>query len=234
MNPNDYAKLKLDDQFIEDIMQEHEAKWLLRKTIMGESILDLGYGSGIICRALGEAGRFVTVVDGAKEFTEAAVKIDNVCAVHSLFEEFDLDKNPFHKYHCVIASFILEHVQDPIRLLKRCHQWSKKLIVVVGNANSIHRQVAVKMKLQNDIYCLSDRDYAVGHYMVYDLPLLKNHLDAAGWEISETEGFFVKPLNNGRMTQWEPELIHALNRVKIPPEISANIGVVCHPKHTVS
>lgn len=229
MDPEEYPSLQLTDQWIEDVMQVHESSWIVDRLKSSETVLDLGYGSGIVCKALSEAGKKVTVVDGALEFALKAQALPNTDGVHSMFETFETNKT----FDCVIASFILEHVQDPIRLLKRCHQWSKKLIVVVGNANSIHRQVGVQMKLQSDIYCLSDRDYAVGHYMVYDYNLLQNHLSAAGWEIGKVEGFFVKPLNNARMADWEPELIHALNQVKIPPELSANIGVVCHPKNSI-
>ncbi len=226
MNPDQYATLDLPDQFIEDIMQIYEAEWIRRNLRYDSNALDLGYGSGIVCKELAKFGIRVTVVDGSSEFVKKANSIPFVFGVHSMFEEFAA----LERYDCVIASFILEHIKDPVELLKRCHHWSDKLIVVVGNANSIHRQVGVEMGLQPDIYSLSARDHAVGHYMVYDYPLLLNHLDQAGWEVKETEGFFVKPLNNARMKDWEPELIHALNRVKVPPELSANIGVVCHPK----
>ncbi len=230
MNPNDYAALVLDDQHIENTMQEYEAKWIIRQLGKQDHVLDLGYGSGIVCKAIAESGRHVTVVDGAHDFILQASTIPNIDAVHSMFEDFTTTET----FDCVIASFILEHVQEPIKLLKRCHNWGKKLIVVVGNANSIHRQVGVQMNLQPDIYSLSERDHAVGHYMVYDYELLQQHLTAAGWEIEKTEGFFVKPLNNARMKDWEPELIHALNRVKISPKLSAKIGVVCVPKRSIS
>lgn len=229
MHPDSYASLNLSDMWLENVMQQYESKWIIRQTGKHDSVLDLGYGSGIVCKALAEAGRHVTVVDGAKDFIHEASTIPNVDAVHSMFEDFTTSET----FDCVIASFILEHVQEPIKLLKRCHNWSKKLIVVVGNANSIHRQVGVEMKLQPDIYSLSERDKAVGHYMVYDHDIMVSHLSAAGWEIEKIEGFFVKPLNNSRMQDWEPELIHALNRVKISPKLSANIGVVCVPKRSV-
>ena len=240
MNPESYPNLEFDDQHLENIMQIYESKWICKQLNNDFSVLDLGYGSGIVCKSLSAAGKEVTVVDGALEFATQASKISYhveefdefryVKGVHSLFEEFETAET----FDCVIASFILEHVKEPIKLLKRCHNWSKKIIVVVGNANSLHRQIAVEMGLQKDIYALSERDHKVGHYMVYDHELLLKHLDASGWEVEKTEGFFVKPLNNARMKDWEPELIHALNRVKILPEISANIGVVCHPKRPLS
>ena len=44
------------------------------------------------------------------------------------------DYTPPERFDCVIASFILEHVADPVALLKRIHGWTYRLIVVVGNA----------------------------------------------------------------------------------------------------
>ena len=216
MHPNDYPR-NLPDKHIEDEMQQFEAAWILGELEPGSRVLDLGYGSGIIARALVAAGHRVTVVDGAPFEVEGAT-----CVV-SMFENFEPDT----KYDAVIASFILEHVDDPVALLKRARQWTEKLIVVCGNAASIHRRLAVKMGLQPSLFTLSARDIAVGHHRVYDIVELMSELGDAGWTVRKTKGLFMKPLPNSMMTGYSVALLRAMNEIELPVEFMANVGMVC-------
>lgn len=221
--PDAYAALRLPDQWIEDECQQHEAQWLLKATGDSYRILDLGYGSGIVVKALAEAGRHVTLVDGAIDFVQQAAQIKGVQAVHSMFEDFA----PVGKFDCVIASFVLEHVQEPTKLLMRCKEWADKLIVVIGNANSYHRQLAVQMGLQPRLDTLSGRDIAVGHYRVYSLESIDRELKRAGWKPTDWHGIMLKVLPNSMMAHFDPRLIRAMCEIPVPLQSAANIGIVC-------
>lgn len=223
--PDEYAALNLPDQFIEDWMQEKEAQWIVEQTKDYWNILELGYGSGIVTKALRDAGKKVTVIEGSSEFCRRAREA-GAYTVHGLFETAI---TPRVRYDCVIASFILEHVESPVAILRRCREWSDRLIVVIGNANSYHRRLAVQMGLQPELNTLSARDRAVGHLRVYDLSDLDDHLYEAGWERNWCEGFMLKPLPNSMLVNLPPEVVRAMCSIHVRPDDAANIGMVCSP-----
>ena len=218
LHPEAYAALKLPDQWIEDCMQEYEAAYIVEQTKDCRSVLDLGWGSGLVAHALFNADRGVEVVDGSTEFCQQAWNAGMI-AHHSMFEDFQ----PIGRYDTVIASFILEHVADPVKLLMRARNWADRIIVVVGNANSYHRQLAVKMGLQERLDTLSDRDRLVGHYRVYSLTTIINDLAKSGWMVTRKHGIQFKPLPNSMMTDFDPKLIRAMCEIDVPVECAANL-----------
>lgn len=222
LSPDGYAALALPDQWIEDVMQEQEARWLVDQTTYSPRVLDLGFGSGIVAKALQAAGRDVCVVEGAGHSCNE-MAMTGIPFVKSLFENY----TPHRDFDCVIASFVLEHVADPVELLRRCAQWAPKLLAVVGNAASWHRRLAVKMGMQPLLHTLSPRDHAVGHYRVYDMQTITRDLSLAGWKIVGVKGFMFKPLPNAMMTHFDERLLRAMCEIHIEPRDAANIGFVC-------
>jgi 2-polyprenyl-3-methyl-5-hydroxy-6-metoxy-1,4-benzoquinol methylase len=193
------------------------------------NVLELGYGDGIITRALIEGGMKPTVVEGARELYEqiGARHGGRATAVHGMFEDY----SALVMFDAVIASHVLEHVADPVTVLRRIAGWLKpdgRLLVIVPNRESLHRRLAVLMGLQPELDTLSARDLLVGHRRVYSLATLENELVAGGFRVVERRGFFLKPLANSQMLGFAPELLHALNGIapQLEPELLANIGVV--------
>ena len=224
VTPDDYKGHQLPDAFIEDAMQTYaEIPWLLAQTEGYNNIIDLGFGSGLVCRALGEAGKQVRMVDGSKTACKKARQYKGVDAVCSMFEAYE----PTFKADVVIASFVLEHVADPVALLKRCAQWAPRLIAVIGNAESWHRRLAVAMGLQPRLDTLSARDEAVGHYCVYTRHEIAAQLAEAGWRIKAMKGIQLKPLPNAMMTHFDERLIRAMCEAEVEPRDAANIGISC-------
>lgn len=222
LDPEKYPDLQLPDQWIEDAYQQHEADWILEQIGSHQNILELGYGSGIIVHALAAAGKNVTLVEGATRFCEQAREIQGVQVVHSLFEDF----SSLDTYDFVIASHVLEHVHEPCKLLMAMRRLARKMIAVVGNANSYHRQLAVLMGLQKTIYDLSERDHLVGHYRVYDEQSLTTEIQRAGWRPKIWKGFMLKPLHNAALAKLPSEYIDALLRIHIVHTRAANIGLI--------
>jgi hypothetical protein len=67
----------------------------------------------------------------------------------------------------------------------------------------------------------------VGHQRVYDLADLEGDLRAAGLEPVESKGLMFKPLPNGMMLDFSPQLVQALNDLgdELPADMGANIAV---------
>jgi 2-polyprenyl-3-methyl-5-hydroxy-6-metoxy-1,4-benzoquinol methylase len=127
---------------------------------------------------------------------------------------------------------VLEHIEDPVMVLSKIYNWLSDegvLLVSVPNAKSIHRMVAVEMGLLKNEYELNERDHELGHYRVYDMSLLKKHLQDAGFSVVETGGVFLKPLSNGQIEKnWTAEMIEGFYKAgKYFPESCAEIFVVC-------
>jgi 2-polyprenyl-3-methyl-5-hydroxy-6-metoxy-1,4-benzoquinol methylase len=126
---------------------------------------------------------------------------------------------------------VLEHLDDPVKSLLDMRDWlseNGRLVIVVPNRNSLHRQLAVLMGLQPKLETLSARDHLVGHQRVYSLNLLKKDIKKAGYKIDEELGFFLKPLPNSMMLDFSRELLRAMNDLStnIPINLTANLCLV--------
>ena len=224
-----HTSAKVPDKHIEDLCQRYCGDWILQALGPASRVLELGFGEGIITRMMLGARRSLTVVEGS-QIVHVALQREfgtDLTAIHALFEEF----SPDAPFDAVVASHILEHVDYPVALLRRIRTWlapGGRLIVVVPNKESLHRRLAVLMKLQPKLDSLGARDKLVGHQRVYSHETLATDLKAGGFEIAETTGFFLKPVANSMMLDYSPELLAAMNEIgsQLPKELLANIGVV--------
>jgi SAM-dependent methyltransferase len=219
---------EIRDIHIENLCQDFFITWLLREIPQGSRVLELGYGDGLITDALARIDCRLTVVEGAGSLINLARnRQPNIECVHSLFEDFF----PSEPFDVIVASHVLEHVDDPQATLRRAAEWlheEGKAIIVVPNRNSLHRQLAVVMGLQPELDTLSKRDLLVGHQRVYSLPLLETEVRSSGLVVRSSTGFFLKVLPNSMMLDYSRELLWGLNVVSrtLPPELLANIAVV--------
>ena len=136
----------------------------------GSSLLDVGCGVGNLCRAV--AGRMDRVVgiDGSGRKIEMARRAAtglNVEYVVSLFEEFQ----PSDVFDTVVMNNVLEHVDDPVGLLRLVAGWMADdgmAIITVPNAHSLNKQIGLRMGLVSSLYEITDGDRQKGHVRVYD------------------------------------------------------------------
>ncbi len=202
--------------------------------VKGPTILELGYGDGDWTTRLIELFGKSYVVDASEKLLKHAVETHGmkVTVFHSLFEEFTPPMGM--KFNTIVATHILEHVDDTIRVLKRCKEWITPdgvVIIIVPNATSLHRQLAVMMGIQKTVYDFSPRDHEVGHQRVYDLPALRRDVALAGFEITYERGLFLKILPNSMMTEFPNALIKALVDIsdQLPADLMANLALVIKP-----
>ena len=218
----------IPDIHIENLCQEYFIEWLLQQIAVGSRVLELGYGDGIVTAALVKSGCELTVLEGSATLVDRARQAHpTVNCVHSLFEDFRADR----AYDVILASHVLEHVDDPQAILRLISSWlveTGKIIIVVPNRNSLHRQLAVLMGLQPELDTLSKRDLLVGHQRVYSLEALEEDIRGAGLRPIESVGFFLKVLPNAMMLDYSRELLWAMNIISssLPKHLLANIAVV--------
>jgi SAM-dependent methyltransferase len=139
----------------------------------------------------------VAVRDAEKRLGKKVKKIYT-----SLFEDPKL-RLP-EKYDNVALTHVLEHVDDPVKVLKRINdEWLSdggRLFIVCPNANAPSRQIAVKMGLISHNTAITDAEKAHGHHITYTLDTLERDAQAAGLKVVYRTGIFFKALAN---FQWD-------------------------------
>jgi 2-polyprenyl-3-methyl-5-hydroxy-6-metoxy-1,4-benzoquinol methylase len=226
---NVYLDDKTGENFIENIIHTANLPSLLSKLTPHSRVFELGYGEGTITGPLIDNGFQVEIVEGSAMLCKAARdRFGATVQIHeSLFEKF----TPPQPYDAALALHILEHVDDPRRVIRLLASWMApggRVVAAVPNAQSIHRKLAVMIGLQPTINHLSPRDHMVGHQRVYTLDELVADFVAAGLEVELCFGYFLKVVPNSMMKEWSPDLLKALTLIseELPPNLLANIGVV--------
>jgi len=199
--------------------------------------LSLGIGHTEVARPLieclrcGVLDRYV-IVDASGELVRAlrrelAPLPQGMAIVEGWFETFEWPE-PFDT---IEAGFVLEHVEDPARVLLRMHgllSEGGRMHVAVPNARSLHRVLGQHAGLVDDLYRLSDADLALGHKRYFDLDRLKSLLIETGWREERTAGMLLKPFTTAQMAKLElsPEVWRALQCVAEDyPDISNALEV---------
>jgi SAM-dependent methyltransferase len=222
-----YQSGAIDDIGIEERAQLAVAAQVGRELGGAGRVLEMGYGTGDMTAALLDAGVAIEVVEGSPLLCRQGRAAHAGLVVHeAMFESFVPDE----PYDAVLALFVLEHVDDPVSLLRTARSWLRpggSLIAVVPNAESLHRQLAVRMGLHAKLDDLSDRDRLVGHLRVYDLAGLRADAEAAGLEVVGELGSFVKVVHNALMADWPEDVLDGLNAISdvLPPRLLANAGI---------
>ena len=198
--------------------------------LKGENVLELGCGEGLWTDALLQTYRKVTVVD-ASDFLLNRLKKrlgDKVECYNSYFEEFETDI----KFDTILAAHILEHVEQPVTVLKKASSWLSKsgqIIIVVPNAFSLHRRIGKIMGLQEREDSPSESDKFIGHRRVYSKESLLKDITLSGLKTETFGGIGLKPLSNAQMESLGNGLINAFIEVgnQIPSELRGQIFAIC-------
>jgi len=158
----------------------------------------------------------------------------DVQLVNASFEEVFLP----HRYDNIIMTHVLEHVDDPILVLKRINEeWLSdkgRLFLVCPNANAASRQIAVKMRLidNNSVVTMAEAEH--GHKRTYSLNTLEQDANKAELKVIHRSGIFFKALAN---FQWDkllqmdivsPEYLEGCYQLgQQYPDLCSSIFLVC-------
>ena len=214
----------VDRQFL-DWTVERMLPW-----IHGPDVLELGFGDDQWTgKILDRFGR-THVVDASRQLLNLAQKKygPRLVAYHSLFEEFSPDK----AFDTIVASYVLEHVEDPVQIMTRAAGWLKPkghLLIVVPHADSLHRRLAVCMGLQRTTDALGQTDRQMGHRRVYTIARMEQDIREAGLAIVRRQGSLLKPLPQGMMTSFSRAMLEGFMKLgdQMPMEYSSSIAFDC-------
>ena len=208
----------------------HSVKDLVRPFLMGPRVLEMGYGDGLWTGEIIERFGHSDLVDMDSGLLEAAQTREGrtLTCHYSKFEDF----TPENEFNTVLATYVLEHVDDPVGLLARVKSWlalDGLVIIAVPNADSLHRKLAVAMDLQKRTTDLGDTDRTCGHQRVYTLDHLRNDVLNAGLSIVNVQGAAVKPLPQRYMADLHPGLLKGFFRLGrvLPPQWCSELIIVC-------
>ncbi len=201
---------------------------VFRRHVASGPILEMGPAEGVMTDRLVTLGEPLTVVEGGKPFCESIeARHPTVEVVHSLFEDFE----PNGQFRTIILGHVLEHVQEPVAILRRAANWlaeDGKLIASVPNARSIHRQAAVTMGLLDSEDALNEADRTHGHRRVYDPESFRADFADAGLRVETFGGYWLKPLSNAQIeASFTPAMLDAFMQLgERYPEIAGEIYIV--------
>jgi 2-polyprenyl-3-methyl-5-hydroxy-6-metoxy-1,4-benzoquinol methylase len=116
----------------------------------GATVLDVGCGNGIISRGLGRKGFNVLGIDVSEKAIEKAKSLNDLPNVNFQVVSAEQLSVSTEKYHAVVCSEVLEHLQEPQKLLSVLYKSLKNegvLIVTVPNGKG-PREVFVTKPVQ--------------------------------------------------------------------------------------
>jgi 2-polyprenyl-3-methyl-5-hydroxy-6-metoxy-1,4-benzoquinol methylase len=166
------------------------------------NLLELGSFKGDFTKHLLKHFDDVTCVEASEgALIQAKERIgDRVVFINSRFEDATLP----NRYNNIVLTHVLEHIDDPVGLLKRIkNEWlapGGRLFLVCPNANAPSRQIAVKMGLISHNTAVTKDEVEHGHRRTYTLDTLESDVVTAGLKVVHRSGIFFKALAN---FQWD-------------------------------
>jgi len=169
---------------------------ILSRFNYADSLLELGLGHGFTAKIFSKATNNHVIVDGASEVIDHFKKNNPSFSGELVLDYFETF-SPKNSFDVIIMGFVLEHVDDPVLILKRYKKFLKpkgKLYIAVPNAKSMNRRMGLALGLIDDIYSLNENDLLLGHKRQYCMETLRKDLRASGYSVSHEEGIYLKPL----------------------------------------
>jgi len=196
-------------------MTKYRVDTILDRCPQGGTLLDIGSADAFMSEILSLYYTKITAVDGSDKLIECAkqkTQKNNIEFVYSLIEDFKTSE----RFNVVLLSFILEHVVDPVSVLKKTKLFLAKngiMFVMVPNALSLHRRVGQKLGLISTFSSLNKTDIRQGHRRVYTTETLIKDITDAGLKVLERGTFFIKPFANPQMELINREICDTLYKV---------------------
>lgn len=240
---NDYAEKYIDEP-CEKYQVFYRRKHILQimKNYPHRVILEVGCGLEPLFPYIDYYDKLM-VVEPAKAFADNLKSViardhaqDKVSFLHGFLEkEADTIVQMDINFDYMVVSSLLHELDEPHEFLEAVRKLCSENTVVhinVPNAKSIHRLMAKEMGMISNIYELSDLQIRMQRRRVYDLELLIETVENAGFEVLEHGSYLPKFLTSGQMEEIldkrivSEEIFHGLDRLSsYLPEYGSEIYV---------
>ncbi len=201
---------------------------IMKRYMIPGSVLEMGPAEGVMTDLLCDDFEDYTIVEGAQKFVDfIKSRHPKVKCYCSLFESF----LPERTYDNILLGHVLEHVENPVNILKICKKWLSNggiILAAVPNSESIHRLAAVEMGLLSRTDELNERDIRHGHRRVYNWNSFMKDFTSAGLKIEHGGGYWLKPISIPQMEKdWSVDMLKAFLKLgERFPENAAEMYVV--------
>ncbi|HEV7780586.1 MAG TPA: class I SAM-dependent methyltransferase [Chitinophagaceae bacterium] len=214
--------------FDNDILLNWYPQRILDQVKGAGSLLELGLGHGFTTTIFSKHFSRHVVLDGSGAVIANFKARYPGCAadiVETYFEEFKSED----RFDLVVMGFILEHVDDPVRILSHFKKFlapGGRMFISVPNAEVLNRRLGHIAGLLPDMQELSENDHVLGHQRYYTVQTLTEDVNAAGYSIVKMEGIYLKPFTTSQILSlnFDKKIINALCEVGINyPELCCGI-----------
>jgi 2-polyprenyl-3-methyl-5-hydroxy-6-metoxy-1,4-benzoquinol methylase len=184
-----------------DVMHHYMIESFKHHFVKG-NCLELGSSKGDFTKRLVSYFDDITCVEASNEAIEIANEVigSKVKYINCLFEDISFT----NKYDNIILTHVLEHITDPVSVLKKINdEWLSDtgvFFLVCPNANAPSRQIAVKMGLITHNSAVTPAEKEHGHQITYTLDTLERDARLAGLNVIHRSGIFFKAFAN---FQWD-------------------------------
>jgi SAM-dependent methyltransferase len=201
----------MDDDFEKTLVhyrQESILKYLGERK--SERIIEVGCGLDLLVLRVKKAGLDFSkwiIVEPSTQFTAAARQqtagMGGVEIIEVFFEATEIVLKPVSgTVDLIILSGLLHEVDDPNPVLARAFELLKPggyIYVVVPNATSLHRRLAVAMGLIGELATPSERNRRFMQRRVFDRTALVELCTYHHFQVIDAGGMFLKPFTNEQM-----------------------------------
>lgn len=181
-------------------MIQHSVE-IFSRWIKSGSILEMGPADGLSTEYLHCLSDDYHIVEGSEDFCKMLkTKFPKINITNTLFEEFV----PQRKYANIILGHVLEHVENPDKIIQVCIEWLEpggRIIAATPNANSLHRQLAVVSGLISNVHELTYTDISIGHRRVVNPEQLRSYFIDSRLNIEIVGGYYLKSFSNAQIEQ---------------------------------
>jgi 2-polyprenyl-3-methyl-5-hydroxy-6-metoxy-1,4-benzoquinol methylase len=192
------------------------------------SLLELGLGHGYTTNIFANHFEQHVVLEGSPAVIRNFQEKHPECRaqiVHTYFEEFSTGR----KFDVIVMGFILEHVDDPLQILRHFRQFlvpGGKMFLAVPNAEVMNRRLGHLAGMLADMSALSENDHLLGHKRYYTVASLTSEVAQAGYQVDRLEGIYMKPFTTKQIVslQLDRKIVAALCDLGVTyPELSCGI-----------
>lgn len=195
-------------------------------------LLELGLGHGYSAEMFMDQFQKYTVLDGDIDIINKFNRehLGHMIDIrHTFFEKYETSI----KFDLIVMGFVLEHVDDPLYIIKKYKSFLKKegrMYIAVPNAEALNRRLGYEAGLLSDLQQLSQSDIDLGHKRYFTLDSISDMVKEAGMRIKTIDGIYLKPFTTKQIISLnlDDSIMKALCRVgREYPELSLGILLQC-------